>query len=341
LTVSVAVLVVPFVLFVLVWVVGLVELERVFVRTGRFAFSCCFACNPIDCQTLSLTNFHKANCSSPYMSLIGIRCLLLFGVLTATLVFAPSYVHALDAPEDLIPPGLNPGDKFYVMFTTAPGITPSSLSNANQMGTYDGIVQGIAASSTINGVVHISSYFKALGASANGDDQCQPFYPAASDSLSYPVYTTSKVLISSSALMMYGAGAAITNTPEINENGVSAASLPSPFGQARDFTGCEGNGSPASNSYNDINNQSNQDLRFGSPYIKIGDNDHSTSVGFDWITRDTRLSSAQTGLYAVSALLTVPTPSAVPSLSEWAQLMLALMVIGIAWHFHNNRQNSY
>ena len=36
-----------------------------------------------------------------------------------------------------------------------------------------------------------------------------------------------------------------------------------------------------------------------------------------------------------------PTPSAVPTLSEWAQLMLALMVIGIAWHFHNNRQNSY
>ena len=34
-------------------------------------------------------------------------------------------------------------------------------------------------------------------------------------------------------------------------------------------------------------------------------------------------------------------PSAVPSLSEWAQLMLALMVICIAWHFHNNRQNSY
>jgi hypothetical protein len=36
-----------------------------------------------------------------------------------------------------------------------------------------------------------------------------------------------------------------------------------------------------------------------------------------------------------------PAPAAVPTLSEWAQLMLALMVIGIAWHFHNNRQNSY
>jgi YVTN family beta-propeller protein len=34
-------------------------------------------------------------------------------------------------------------------------------------------------------------------------------------------------------------------------------------------------------------------------------------------------------------------PSSIPTLSEWAQLMLALMVIGVAWHFHNNRQNSY
>jgi hypothetical protein len=46
-------------------------------------------------------------------------------------------------------------------------------------------------------------------------------------------------------------------------------------------------------------------------------------------------------LYAISPLLTVSAPSAVPTLSEWAQLMLALMVIGVAWHFHNNRQDSY
>ncbi|MEY4683900.1 MAG: hypothetical protein RLZ25_359 [Pseudomonadota bacterium] len=28
-------------------------------------------------------------------------------------------------------------------------------------------------------------------------------------------------------------------------------------------------------------------------------------------------------------------------LLEWAQISLAMMVIGVAWHFHNNRQNSY
>ena len=34
-------------------------------------------------------------------------------------------------------------------------------------------------------------------------------------------------------------------------------------------------------------------------------------------------------------------PSAVPTLSEWAQLMLALMVIGVAWRFNSHRQNNY
>jgi hypothetical protein len=32
--------------------------------------------------------------------------------------------------------------------------------------------------------------------------------------------------------------------------------------------------------------------------------------------------------------------ASIPSLSEWTQFLLALIVIGIAWHFHNNRQNS-
>lgn len=45
--------------------------------------------------------------------------------------------------------------------------------------------------------------------------------------------------------------------------------------------------------------------------------------------------------YMVASGTVVPAPAAVPTFSEWTQLLLALMVIGIAWHFHNNRQNSY
>lgn len=36
-----------------------------------------------------------------------------------------------------------------------------------------------------------------------------------------------------------------------------------------------------------------------------------------------------------------PAPAAVPTLSEWPQLLLALMVIGVAWHFHQTRESSY
>lgn len=43
------------------------------------------------------------------------------------------------------------------------------------------------------------------------------------------------------------------------------------------------------------------------------------------------------GNFVISSALS-SAPSAVPTLSEWAQLMLALMVIGVAWHFHNARQ---
>jgi hypothetical protein len=47
------------------------------------------------------------------------------------------------------------------------------------------------------------------------------------------------------------------------------------------------------------------------------------------------------GPSAANTLFTYIGVAAVPTLSEWGQLMLALMVIGIAWHFHNNRQNSF
>ena len=47
------------------------------------------------------------------------------------------------------------------------------------------------------------------------------------------------------------------------------------------------------------------------------------------------------GLRLAATVSIAPAPAAVPTLREWAQLMLALMVIGVAWHFHNKEQNSY
>jgi hypothetical protein len=62
---------------------------------------------------------------------------------------------------------------------------------------------------------------------------------------------------------------------------------------------------------------------------------YSINSGATWV------STSDAFIFNLSATTNSPTPSAVPTLSEWAQLMLALMVIGIAWHFHNHRQNSY
>lgn len=45
---------------------------------------------------------------------------------------------------------------------------------------------------------------------------------------------------------------------------------------------------------------------------------------------------ASSNITNVSVICT--TPASVPTLSEWAQLMLALMTIGVAWHFHNARE---
>lgn len=79
--------------------------------------------------------------------------------------------------------------------------------------------------------------------------------------------------------------------------------------------------------------------------------DISESSGFT--LSNTRLAvsgegTVATGIWQVGSTTTIKTvtglisyPARIPTLSQWAQLMLALMLIGVAWHFHNNRQNSY
>jgi hypothetical protein len=67
----------------------------------------------------------------------------------------------------------------------------------------------------------------------------------------------------------------------------------------------------------------------------------STTIAALGMTPGTYTWTWGTGGNADSFVLTIESPAAVPALSEWAQLMLALMVIGIAWHFHNKGQNSY
>jgi hypothetical protein len=76
----------------------------------------------------------------------------------------------------------------------------------------------------------------------------------------------------------------------------------------------------------------------------LGDNDvglgSTTATDTDWISSGGQYVSKNQSksLYAISPLLTVSAPAAVPTLSEWAQLMLGLMVMTLlGWHFHRER----
>lgn len=59
----------------------------------------------------------------------------------------------------------------------------------------------------------------------------------------------------------------------------------------------------------------------------------STTIAALGMTPGTYTWTWGTGGNADSFVLTIESPAAIPSLSEWAQLMLALMVIGVAFRF--------
>jgi len=232
-------------------------------------------------------------------------------VLLASLLLIPISGLALDAPASLVPAGVGPGSQFYLIFTTS---SPYDAASTN-MSTYDNTVNAEAQSgSSLPGVGSLT--WKALGATS-AVDQCKPFID-----LTKPVYTVTKVLVSSTATAMFlGGGTSLSNAPGVGPNGTTVT-------QNGAWTGCNTAGSPdTGNELGTVTPRRGAPLQTDSFWISIGS---SGSVN-------------QFRLYAVSPLLTAPSPapSAVPSLSEWSRLMLGLMVIGVAWHFHNNRQNSY
>jgi hypothetical protein len=237
-------------------------------------------------------------------------------VLMASLLLIPISGFALDAPASLVPAGVSPGSQFYLIFTTS-GVYQANSTN---MSTYDAFVNADAqGGSSLPGVSSLT--WKALGATSTVD-QCKPFID-----LTKPVYTVTKVLVSTTASAMFsgGLGQILNSNPGVTPSGGTTIGGP-PY-TALTWTGCESNGSPA------IGNQ------LGSGIRRTG---LSIQTNSSWITFIDFGAGLQP-LYAVSPLLTAPSaPAAVPTLSEWAQLMLALMVLTmIGWHFHNNRQSSY
>jgi hypothetical protein len=232
-------------------------------------------------------------------------------VLMASLLLIPISGFALDAPASLVPAGVSPGSQFYLIFTTSGTIEATSTD----MRDYDAFVNANAQVGTsLPGVSSLT--WKALGATSTVD-QCKPFID-----LTKPVYTVTKVLVSTTASAMFsGGGTSLNSNPGVTPSG--GTTIGGPPNTALTWTGCESNGSPA------IGNQ------LGSGIRRTG---LSIQTNSSWITF-IDFGAGWQPLYAVSPLLTAPSaPAAVPTLSEWAQLMLALMVMMlIGWHFHRER----
>ena len=245
--------------------------------------------------------------------LIGRFCLrssMFSHILMVACVLAPFSAHALDAPANLVPVGLNVGDQFYVVFTTS----TYSVATYPSISYYNSYVQGVAAASTISGVRAISSGFQVIGATA-ATNQCKP------TNLTKPVYNVNKTPVSSLASRMYNPAAQTLGISfQISESGQDIS-----VNQGQAFTGCNSDGTTFTG-------------------YALGDNDvglgSTTATDTDWISSGGQYvpNNQNKSLYAISALLTVAAPAAVPSLSEWTQLLLALMVMMlIGWHFHPER----
>ena len=241
------------------------------------------------------------------MSLIVIRGYRRMLVLMASLLLIPISGLALDAPASLVPAGVGPGSQFYLIFTTS-GVYQANSTN---MSTYDAFVNADAqGGSSLPGVSSLT--WKALGATS-AVDQCKPFID-----LTKPVYTVTKVLVSTTASAMFlGGGTSLQNKVGVTPSGGNP-----PTNTA--WIGCSNTGSPL------VGNQ----LGTANPGIGIP----SVTDAF-WISVGTSGVGTAQQLYAVSPLLTAPSlPASIPSLSEWTQLMLALMVISmLGWHFHRER----
>jgi len=211
---------------------------------------------------------------------------LLITLLACVLSLISHQAKALDAPAGLVPSGLNPGDKFYIIFVTSFSGGPPDGSSAN-ISVYNSWVQSKAASSTVSGIQTLSNQFLAVGATAT-DDQCKPFLDGASQDLTKPVYTVASgtpTRVASAASSLYSAQTVPLLTQIRNESGAGADG-------GWTNTGCTYQGPSASN-------------KLGAASVWSG---YSGGTGTTaWVDNGAaggRLSGR--GYFAVSPLLTVP-----------------------------------
>ncbi len=250
---------------------------------------------------------------------------LLFGVKNA--------LAQVDAPTALIPSGLNPGDEFFVIFTTSgranlchgrvAGDLPSAvrpiddtlaINLANTASTTGALTSGVTGWQAL----YIHERLDALGVIT---DTVAASGPAFNNNITQPIYNVLGSLVANNRTDLFdgstnGAGTALINTFDVDENGntLGAGNFA--------YTGFDELGNKAVN----LPAGTTAAIGAGGDGCRVGDYDTQNS---NWV--NTGNSAIERHLYVLSPLLRVPFASssvtAVPVAPYGVVLMLGLLML--------------
>jgi len=182
----------------------------------------------------------------------------------------------------VVPTGLNPGDKYHVIFTTSTTTLPTSTDIA----FYDGFVQSAADAAGIGTTIGLNNW-RAVGSTGDVDavDHLDSLF---SPNYDVPIYTQLGDLVASSYAELWTTG------PQVRIN-VDEYGLPPVLNQV--WTGSTGAGTAAPNA----------ELGAGITGSRYG----GTTTGPTWIDSSTADSENFFHMYALSQEITVvPIPAA-------------------------------
>jgi len=190
-------------------------------------------------------------------------------------------VKALDAPSGLIPPSLEAGDQFYIVFVTS----TSTAGNLPSAADYNAAVEASADLNPITGDPSIT--WRALFAHNTGVIQSTSLFTEDS---SRPIFNRNGDLVSASSNDFFGGiGLSLSNAIAFDEAGLSAGADAVWTGLASDATSAD---------------------PLGGLICNVGSR---TAVNESFLSLASGLCSDSLRLYAASPLLTVP---AAPTLRD-------------------------
>lgn len=220
----------------------------------------------------------------------------LISALTALVVVMCGKSYALDAPSDLRPAGLNPGDTFFIIFTTSTTdrFCDGSVAQLNTHGT-----NAAAAGSKTSGVTGWQSLYIHESSAALGviTDTVAASGTAFNNVTNRPIYNTALELVANDRSDLFdgstsGAGTALINAINYDENAVQFNT------SSFTFTGFDELGARVPGST----------LGYGGTGCRAGEADRTNGL---WA--DSANSNSSRSLYVLSPLLTIPTATSTPA----------------------------